>query len=234
MPASRLPPRSEALKPFGEGAVLVELAGPEEAHALAASLRADHATGVIAAVPGLRSLLVEFDPLRTDVPSLRRELVGRLGFVTGAEAAGARGRRRTIPVVYGGEFGPDLDEVAALVGGSTDDVIHLHAGADLRVLFDGFAPGFAYLGDLPERLSVPRLATPRTRTPSGSVALAGAMTAIYPAALPGGWRVIGRTPVELFDARREPPAYLVPGDTVRFEPIAAADWDRHAGARDDW
>ena len=102
------------------------------------------------------------------------------------------------------------------------------------MLFDGFAPGFAYLGELPDALRVPRLATPRTRTPAGSVGVAGSMSGIYPAELPGGWRVIGRTPITLFDAFRDPPAYLVPGDVVRFEQIHGGDWERRAGVQDDW
>ena len=232
MPASRLPPRSRALHPFGEAAVLLELAGPEEAQALAASLGADQDPWLRGAVPGLQSLLVEFDPLRMEAAGVERELLARLASLP-AETP-ARGRQRTIPVAYGGDFGPDLEEVARLTGRSTDDVVRLHAAGELRVLFDGFAPGFAYLGDLPKQLRVPRLATPRTRTPRGSVAIAGAMSGIYPADLPGGWRVIGRTPIELFDPLRDPPAYLVPGDTLRFEPIAAADWDRYMGEPADW
>ena len=102
------------------------------------------------------------------------------------------------------------------------------------MLFDGFAPGFAYLGDLPDELRVPRLETPRTRTPAGSVGIAGPVSGIYPAALPGGWRILGRTPITLFDPRRDPPAYLVPGDAVRFEPIGAGDWDARAGVPEDW
>lgn len=232
MPASRLPPRSGAVQPFGEAAVLLEVAEPEEAQALAASLAADGAPWLLGVVPGLTSLLVEFDPLRTTAADVERELLVRLASLPAA--APTRGRLRTIPVAYGGDFGPDLDEVAKLTGRSTDDVVRLHAMRELRVLFDGFAPGFAYVGDLPDALRVPRLATPRTRTPRGSVALAGVMGGIYPADLPGGWRVIGRTPIELFDPRRDPPAYLVPGDTVRFEPIAASDWDRYAGMPGDW
>ncbi|MCA1587715.1 MAG: 5-oxoprolinase subunit PxpB [Chloroflexi bacterium] len=227
-----MPPPSHALRSFGEGAALLALAGPDQAQALAASLVADRRPWLLAAVPGLQSLLVEFDPLRTNAADVGRELLERLASLPGASPA--RGRVRTIPVVYGGEFGPDLEEVATIIGGSTDDVIRLHAAAELRVLFDGFAPGFAYLGELPEQLRVPRLATPRTRTPRGSVAIAGAMSGIYPADLPGGWRVIGRTPIELFDPDRDPPAYLVSGDTVRVRPIAPADWDRHAGAPNDW
>jgi KipI family sensor histidine kinase inhibitor len=100
------------------------------------------------------------------------------------------------------------------------------------VLIDGFAPGFAYLGELP--FDVPRLATPRTRTPAGSVALAGHMSGIYPAELPGGWRVIGRTSVALFDPRRDPPAYLAPGDVLRFQPVTSEELERSAGPAADW
>ena len=136
------------------------------------------------------------------------------------------GRLRAIPVVYGGEEGPDLADVAALTGLSDAEVVERHAATELRVLFDGFAPGFAYLGDLPIELRVARLDTPRTRTPAGSVAIAGPMSGVYPATLPGGWRIIGRTPVTLFDPRRDPPAYLLPGDRVRFEPIGAEPMGR--------
>jgi KipI family sensor histidine kinase inhibitor len=114
------------------------------------------------------------------------------------------------------------------------EVAERHAAAELEVLFDGFAPGFAYLGGLPDELHVPRLATPRTRTPAGSVAVADGMSGVYPADLPGGWRVIGRTPIRLFDPHRSGPAYLEPGDRVRFEPIDGADWSRRAGPPGDW
>ena len=217
--------------PFGESALLVETGGAERAQALAAGLRDDPIPGVTAGVPGAASLLVELDALAADVDAVRGELKRRLDMPASPVASG---RRRAIPVVYGGEMGPDLPDVAALTGLSAAEVVALHADMDLRVLFDGFAPGFAYLGELPGDLRVPRLDTPRTRTPAGSVAIAGAMSGIYPAALPGGWRVIGRTPVTLFDARRDPPAYLLPGDRVRFEAIDAAAWDERAGAPDDW
>ena len=123
----------------------------------------------------------------------------------------AGGRLRAIPVVYGGEEGPDLPDVAALTGLTDAEVVERHSATELRVLFDGFAPGFAYLGELPVELRVARLDTPRTRTPAGSVGIAGPMSGVYPATLPGGWRIIGRTPVTLFDPRRDPPAYLLPG-----------------------
>jgi KipI family sensor histidine kinase inhibitor len=143
----------------------------------------------------------------------------------------AAGRLRAIPVVYDG---PDLASVAELAERDEDEVIDLHTATELRVLFCGFAPGFAYLGDVAAPLAVPRLPTPRARTPAGSVALADGMSGIYPAELPGGWRVIGRTPLVLFDPRRDPPAYLVPGDRVRFERIGDGDWDARGGEADDW
>jgi KipI family sensor histidine kinase inhibitor len=219
------------IRPFGEAAALIETGSAERAQALAAGLRHDPIPGVAPAVPGLESLLVEWDALTTDAGAVQSALERRLAepFAPVIDA-----RLRIIPVVYGGEMGPDLADVAALTGLSEADVIARHASSDLRVLFDGFAPGFAYLGELPVELRAPRLDTPRTRTPAGSVALAGAMSGIYPAPLPGGWRVIGRTPITLFDPRRNPPAYLLPGDRVRFAPIDADGWDELAAAPDDW
>jgi KipI family sensor histidine kinase inhibitor len=120
-------------------------------------------------------------------------------------------------VRYGGDDGPDLDAVAADLGLRPRDVVDLHIGVEVEVLFLGFAPGFAYLGELSPRLRVPRRATPRVRVPAGSVAVAGSMTAVYPQASPGGWRIIGRTDAKLFDPLADPPARLRPGDRVRFE-----------------
>ena len=153
--------------------------------------------------------------------------------LAGVTARAVATRLRTIPVVYGGELGPDLADVAVLTGLSEAEVVERHA-AELRVLFDGVAPGFADLGDLPDELRVPRLDTPRTRTPAGSVAIAGPMSGVYPATLPGGWRIIGRTPIALFDPHRDSPAYLMPGDRVRFERIDPEEWDGRSGIPDDW
>lgn len=200
------------IRPFGEAALLVELGSPQRAQALAASLRAVPIDGVVEAVPGLESVLVELSPPGADPGALVPALEDRLATL---DSAPAPGRLHVIPVVYDG---PDLAEVAALTGLTTTEVVALHSGTELQVLFCGFAPGFAYLGDLPPRLRVDRLATPRTRTPAGSVAIAGRMSGIYPADLPGGWRVIGRTEVTLFDPRRDTPVMLQPGDKVRFEP----------------
>lgn len=200
------------IRQFGEAALLVELESADQAQSLAASLRTDPLPGVTETVPGLASLLVELDPLATDPTRISDGIARRLD---GLRPLPPSGTLHVIPVVYGG---PDLDEVATLIGRTPSEVAALHASVEMRVLFCGFAPGFAYLGDLRSELRVPRLATPRTRTPAGSVAIAGSMSGIYPADLPGGWRVMGRTEVSLFDANRDPPALLLPGDRVSFEP----------------
>jgi KipI family sensor histidine kinase inhibitor len=217
------------IRPFGEAALLVEVADADAAQALAATVRRDPPAGVTAVVPGRDSVLVELDALNIDADTVA-DALARIRVDPGAVTP----RHRTIPVVYGGEHGPDLEEVAAIAGLSPSAVIELHSGIELRVLFGGFAPGFAYLGDVAAPLDVPRLATPRTRTPAGAVALADGMGGIYPADLPGGWRVIGRTPLTVFDARRQPPTYLVPGDRVRFVPIDVGSWEAHAGPAADW
>ena len=215
---------------FGEGAFLVDTGDADSADALRLAVDEAHVTGLRGVVPGRQSLLVEFDPLVADADGLRRILERG---PAGPRAVGMP-RHRTIPVVYGGEHGPDLEAVADGAGLTAAAVVELHAATELRVLFCGFAPGFAYLGDVADPLNVSRLATPRTTTPVGSVALADGMSGIYPADLPGGWRVIGRTPRIVFDARRNPPAYLGPGDLVRFTPVEARDWDAHAGVAPDW
>ncbi len=131
----------------------------------------------------------------------------------------------TIPVCYDIEFAPDLHEVANHAKIPTREVIRLHSSAKYRVHFLGFTPGFAYLGGLPETLHVPRLATPRKHVPAGSVAIAGAQAGIYPVDSPGGWRLIGRTPVRIFDPDSTQPTRLTPGDLVEFSAIDRATFD---------
>ena len=213
------------VRPFGEAAFLVDAGDPQAAQGLRRAFIARRTPGVTGLVPGRTSLLVEFDPLIVDAAALESALASV------APAPAISGRERVIPIVYDG---PDLADVAELVGRPAAAVVEEHAAGAHRVLFNGFAPGFAYLGGLPAAWQIPRLATPRTRTPAGSVAVADGMTGIYPAELPGGWRIIGRTPVTLFDPRRGPPVYLEPGDRVRFEPIAASDWEPHVGPAGDW
>jgi inhibitor of KinA len=175
-------------------------------------------------VPGVRnlhpaycSLLVKFNVLRLrheELEARLRQYLARL-----EEVKLPKPRHVEIPVCYGGEFGPDLEEVAALRGIETEQVIRLHSSATYRVYFLGFAPGFAYLGQLPEELVTPRLATPRKRVPAGSVAIAGNQTGVYPFATPGGWRLLGRTPTRMFRADRDGLSLLSIGDRVRFTPI---------------
>jgi KipI family sensor histidine kinase inhibitor len=224
--------------PFGEAAFLVELGGEPDltvnarVHALAAALDTAPPPALRTLIPAYTSLLVEFDPLVVDPAVVETAIYST---VERPLAAGARpGRPRIVPTVYGGKYGPDLDAVAALVGLTPSEVVARHAGSEQTVYMLGFAPGFPYLGDLPPELSVPRLETPRERVPAGSVAIAGRQTGIYPCATPGGWRILGRTPIRLFDERRDPPAYLAPGDRVRFAPIAPSEWERHAGVAADW
>jgi inhibitor of KinA len=126
-----------------------------------------------------------------------------------------------IPTCYGGQFGPDLNEVAVLHSTTPAQVIELHASVTYLVYFLGFVPGFAYLGEIPEEMATPRLATPRRSVPAGSVGIAGGQTGVYPFATPGGWRLIGRTPVAMFRHDRANMSFLSIGDRVRFTPISA-------------
>lgn len=169
-------------------------------------------------VAGATSVLVTVDPIDPGVEAAAarvRELVARLPPINDWPATRPP---IEIPTRYGGVDGPDLETVATLTGLAPAAVVEAHAGVIYRALFIGFAPGFAYLGVLPPALVVPRRAEPRVRVPRGSVGLAGEQTAVYPLESPGGWQLIGRTSVVLWDPRREPPARIRPGDTVRFVP----------------
>jgi KipI family sensor histidine kinase inhibitor len=211
------PPRHDLrVDGFGERALLVRAADQDSIHALAAGLLGELAAARLAdVVPGDRTLLVTFDGT-VDGEAAAREAIAA---AAAHPAAPATPRRHIIPVRYGDADGPDLDEAARLAGCTPDDLVALHTGRDHPVLFIGFAPGFPYIGGLAPELVLPRLATPRTSTPPGSVAIAETYTGIYPAALPGGWRVIGCTATPMFDPRADPPTTLLPGDLVRFEAI---------------
>lgn len=160
--------------------------------------------------PGYATLLVSFDPLRISHGELRRTIENALASPPVAETPA---RIVEIPVRYDG---PDLADVAAHTGLTPERVVELHASADYLVYFLGFSPGFPYLGGMPPELATPRLASPRKRVPAGSVAIGGTQTGVYPVESPGGWRIIGRTEMKLFDASADPPAVLRMGDTVRF------------------
>ncbi len=178
--------------------------------------------GVQEAVPTYRSLAIYYDPLATDRDVLKDQIIGLLSS-SGGEGA-PRPKLVEIPAVYGGEFGPDLEFVGHHTGLAQDEVIRLHAEPLYHVYMLGFTAGFAYLGGLSERLSVPRLPTPRLKVPAGSVGIAGTQTGVYPLESPGGWRIIGRTSLRLFDAARQVPTPISPGDKVRFVPIEERDY----------
>ncbi|MCP4690229.1 MAG: 5-oxoprolinase subunit PxpB [Desulfobacterales bacterium] len=161
--------------------------------------------GVAEMVPGYRSLTVIHDPLRID-PSLLRERITAL-WKTMDRTRAPRPVTHKIPMVYGGECGPDLAWVADFHGISPGEVIRLHSQTVYRVYMIGFTPGFPYMGELPEALDTPRRASPRTHIPRGSVGIAQRQTGIYPVVSPGGWQIIGRTPIRLFDAKGDPPRH---------------------------
>jgi KipI family sensor histidine kinase inhibitor len=197
-----------AVLPYGDRAWLVEVADLSAVAAVRAALEASPLPGQIDLVPAARTVLVVLDrpPTDTDAASLR-------GLSVQSPTPTADAATVEIPTVFDG---PDLAEVAALTGRSVEAVIGALVDAELTVAFGGFAPGFGYLSGLPAELAVPRRATPRTRVPAGSVGLAGPYAGVYPSASPGGWQLIGRTDLVLFDARRTPPALLTPGTRVRF------------------
>jgi KipI family sensor histidine kinase inhibitor len=171
-------------------------------------------------VPTFRSLTVHFDPDQIRFADLV-ERIGSLD-VRAAEAA-APGRSWTVPVLYDG---PDLPALAEGAGLSVEAAAALHASVEYHAYMLGFLPGFAYLGDLPEQLRRPRLDVPRTRVPAGSVAVADTLTAIYPVQSPGGWHLIGRTPLRLFDHLADPPSLFAPGDRIKFVAVDAAAFER--------
>jgi len=172
--------------------------------------------GLLNLHPAFASVLIDFDPRRRTHAEV--ESLVRARFALSEDPAVAQPRVIEIPVCYGGEFGPDLEDVARHTGLTLRQVIDLHASAAYLVYFLGFSPGFPYLGGLPPQLATPRLPAPRKRVPAGSVAIGGSQAGIYSVESPGGWRIIGRTWHVLFDASRTPPALLRAGDSIHFIP----------------
>ncbi|MET4163378.1 KipI family sensor histidine kinase inhibitor [Marinobacterium sp. MBR-111] len=182
-------------------------------------------------VPSYASLLVIYDPFRTDHLEMQQRIRALLqGGDAGEEDTG---RLVRLPVYYSPEVGPDLTALAAQAGLTPDEVIELHQAGEYRVYAIGFAPGFAYLGDVDARIACPRLATPRQKVPRGAVGIADRQTAIYPAASPGGWNLIGRCPQPMFDPDREPSMPVRVGDRVRFQPITRDEFLALGGCLDD-
>jgi len=216
-------PSGFVIKLAGDAALVVEMGETvdplinQRVHALARQLDANLLNGILGLTPTYRSLLVRYDPLTlgyADVTAWVHEISVGLDW-NKAEAT----RLVQVPVYYGGAGGFDLEHVAETCGLSVDDVIQLHSGVEYSVYMMGFTPGYPYMGKLDERLKMPRLESPRQRVPVGSVAIAGLQTGIYSIESPGGWHVIGWTPLTLFDPQRESPFLFMPGDRVRFEPI---------------
>ena len=211
----------------GDRAVTVELAdeiSPEinaRVRTLSLALDEERIRGVVDLVPTYRSLLVYYDPMQIDLPELQERILN----LSGGEQRSIRPTRVLhIPTHYGGEHGPDMDFVARHTGLTAEEVAAIHAGTDYLVYMMGFNTGFPYLGGMSARIAVPRLETPRVVVPAGSVAIAQQQTGIYPVESPGGWRLIGRSPVRLFDPRREPPVAIEAGDYLRFVRIDAAEY----------
>jgi len=186
--------------------------------AAAAAIEAALGPDLVDLVPSYASLLIIYDALRTDHLSVAHRV--RSAVASLQAVAETQGRTVVLPVYYAAEVGEDLQSLALRAGLSTDEVIALHSGAEYRVYAIGFAPGFAYLGEVDQRIAAPRLATPRQKVPRGAVAIADRQTAVYPAVSPGGWNLIGRCPVRMFDPAADPSMPVSVGDRVRFEPIS--------------
>ncbi len=223
-----LPPILPRLRPCGDAGLSVEFGDAVDPRvnglvlALDAAVAAAPFPGLIETVPTYRSLMLHYDPLTTDIAALERHV---LALSAGLSPAGGQRRRWRVPVVYGGVFGVDLDELAEARGMAAAELIRQHAAPVYRIYMVGFLPGFAYLGGLDPGLHAPRRPSPRPVIPAQSVAIGGAQTAIGTVEGPSGWHLIGRTPVRGFQRGRDPVFLFEPGDEIVFEPVEAGRWD---------
>jgi inhibitor of KinA len=218
--------------PWGDSAITIEFEGRIDdavnarVVALAEAIEASHISGVRDVVPTFRSVTIYFDPLQTDQTGLMKHLESQAGDLPAIEAKPSRVLR--IPVCYGGEYGPDLQTVAAFAQIDESEVIALHVATTYRVFMLGFMPGFAYMASVNPRIAIPRRPSPRVRVPAGSVGIAARQTGIYPLDGPGGWNLVGRTPLKPYDRGRRDPFLFKAGDAVQFYPM---DPSAYAGAR---
>ncbi|WP_297420053.1 5-oxoprolinase subunit PxpB [Thermococcus sp.] len=214
------------IKPSGDSAIAVSFGETidEEingrVHAVARAIEEMSFEWLVEVVPAYSSLYVFYDPLKVSYTEVEASIKPLLN----AKTESFEGRLIEVPVVYGGKYGQDIEFVAEHNGLTVDDVIEIHSQQVYRVYFLGFLPGFAYLGGMDERIAAPRLERPRLKVPAGSVGIAGRQTGIYPLESPGGWRLIGRTPLRLFNPSKEPPTLLQPGDRVKFVPIDESEF----------
>ena len=215
--------------PCGDSALSVEFGSVIDplinlqVQALFTKLKAESPEGVIDLVPTYRSLLVQYDPTVLSFNELQKRVFSFDDLSKGVVETG--GRLVEIPVCYGKEFGPDLQEVAAFLHLTEEEVIEIHSKVLYYVYMIGFTPGFPYMGGLDPKLFMPRKKVPREFVPAGTVGIADQQTGIYPLDSPGGWQLIGRTPVKLFDLGRKEPFYLKPGDRVKFKPISQEEFE---------
>lgn len=216
------------IKPAGDRALTVEFANVirEEVNRKVCMLNrricGAGLPGITETVPSYRALLVLYDPSVITFAELKQ----RMEYFSEQtdSGTGEEGKTFRIPVCYGGTYGEDLKDVAGHAGLSEEEVIRIHSGATYRIYMLGFLPGFPYLGGMDARLATPRLRTPRTRIPAGSVGIGGSQTGIYPLASPGGWRLIGRTPLKLYDPGRTPDILYRAGDFLEFYPVTAEEF----------
>lgn len=235
--------------PLGESAIRIQLGNSihpdihRRVKRIVECLEKHPFPGMIESVPAFTSVTVFYDPLKirkrlSDHPELAnqscfamvsaalQQLLSKLD-----DHAGDKPRIVSIPVCYGGEFGPDIEEVAAHNGLTLEEVIEIHSGGEYLVYMIGFAPGFPYLGEMSERIATPRRASPRKSIPAGSVGIAGMQTGIYPISTPGGWQLIGRTPLQLFRPNEDPPSFLQSGDIIKFHPISPEEFESYRGTK---
>ena len=212
---------------MGDRGFLVELGDEisrqinQKVRALFIGLAGHNLKGIKELVPGYRSLMVVYDPLVSSLSSFKSQIMDIWGTVDEAQLPSPR--IVEIPVVYGDEFGPDLEWVAHYLKMTPEEVIRLHTQPTYQVYMIGFMPGYPYMGEVVDSLVTPRRETPRTHVMQGSVGIAQKQTGIYPVTSPGGWQIIGRTPIRLFDPQKTPPSFLEMGDQVKFYTITAEE-----------
>jgi KipI family sensor histidine kinase inhibitor len=215
---------------MGDRGLLVELGDGisrqinQKVRALFIEIAGHEVRGIQELVPAYRSLMVVYDPLVVSLSSLKSQIIGIWHTVDEAQLPSPR--IVEIPVVYGDEFGPDLEWVASYHKMAPEEVIRLHTQPTYQVYMIGFMPGYPYMGEVVESLVTPRRETPRTHVMQGSVGIAQKQTGIYPVTSPGGWQIIGRTPIRLFDPQKNPPSFLEMGDRVKFYTISAEEMQK--------
>ena len=187
------------------------------------AIRKIHIEGIIEMIPTYRSLLIHYDPIEIQIDDLMEKLMEIEKYLDNIDLP--KPRIIEIPTIYGGEFGEDINFVSEHNGISEDEVIKIHSSVDYLIYMIGFTPGFSYLGGMSDKIEAPRLKIPRTKIPAGSIGIAGKQTGIYPIESPGGWQLIGRTPIKLYDPNSQIPILLQAGNYIKFIPIEKEEYD---------